>query len=98
MTRDEAQELIQRLVGTPNRMALHEFEFGWLAQEILSPQERGTGMRVGLGSYIIDRDGTVTVHGSLPVPVTIGRYAAERRQGRISGRQVWPEPDSPETE
>ena len=47
-------------------------------------------MQVGLGSYIIDRDGTVTVHGSLPVPVTVSRYVAERRLGRISGRQVWP--------
>lgn len=90
MTRDEAQELIQRLVGTPNQMTLHEFEFGWLAQEILTAQQRDQGMHVGLGSYIIDRDGTVTVHGSLPVPVTISQYSAARRQGRMSGRQVWP--------
>jgi hypothetical protein len=94
VTRDEAQELIQRLVGTSNPMALHEFEFGWLAQEDLSQRERSTGMQVGLGSYIIDRDGTVTVHGSLPVPVTLSRYVAERRQGRIPGRQVWPVTES----
>jgi len=90
VTRDEAQELIQRLVGTRNQMALHQFEFGWVAREILSPEERARGMHVGLGCYIIDQTGTVTVHGSLPIPLIMEQYAAARGEGRIVGRQVWP--------
>jgi len=93
VTRDEAQELIQRLVGTRNQMALHQFEFGWVAREILSPEERARGMGLGLGNYVIDHDGVVTAHRSLPPPLIMEDYAAARREGRILGRQVWPSPE-----
>jgi hypothetical protein len=48
------------------------------------------GAHVGMGCYIIDQSGTVTVHSSLPIPVVMKQYAAARRQGRISGHQIWP--------
>lgn len=90
MTEDEAQRLIERLVGTANPIELHPFEFGWLAKETPSTEQRATGAHVGMGCYIIDRSGTVTVHSSLPIPVVMKQYAAARRQGRISGHQIWP--------
>jgi len=92
LSQEEAEELITRLVGT-RQIALHPFEFGWLAQEILSEEERSQGMHVGLGSYIIDRTGIVTVHPSLPIPLVIEEYCEDRREGRIRGLQVWPEPN-----
>ncbi|TCB90717.1 hypothetical protein E0H26_26740 [Micromonospora zingiberis] len=90
MTEDEALALIKRLLGTPNEIELHPFEFGWLAREQLSPQERAQGRALGQGSFIIDRTGVVTVQTSLPVPLLIREYAAARRAGRTTGRQVWP--------
>jgi hypothetical protein len=79
-------------MGSGAQMVLHPFEHGWLAQEILSEQERDRGMHLGQGSYVIDRTGVVTVHSSLPMPVVIAQYTEGRREGRIPGRQVWPEP------
>ena len=96
MTRDDAQELIQRLVGTPNRMALHEFEFGWVAREILSETERTQGLGLGQGNWVIDHDGTVTAHRSMPPSIIMQEYAAARRAGRTTGRQVWPLTGEPE--
>lgn len=95
LTEDEALALITRLVGTGARMELYPFEFGWLARRVLSGEETARGMRIGQGSYIIDRTGVVTVQSSLPVPLIIGEYVEARRQGRIIGRQVWPEPNPP---
>jgi len=92
LSKEEAQELITRLVGT-RQTVLHPFEFGWLARPILSEEERSRGMHVGLGSYIIDRTGVITVHSSLPIRLVMEQYSQARREGRITGRQVWPEPN-----
>ncbi|WP_216592795.1 hypothetical protein [Verrucosispora sioxanthis] len=93
MTEDEALTLISRLLRTGNPIVLREFEFGWLARERLSEQERASGMHVGQGSYIIDRSGVVTAHTSLPPRRVMQEYAQARREGRIKGRQMWPEAD-----
>ncbi|MFB9239377.1 hypothetical protein ACFFWC_28235 [Plantactinospora siamensis] len=90
MTEDEARELIVRLLGTQNPVALHPFEFGWAAQEVLSPEQRAQGMHVGQGVFIIDQNGVVTAHRSLPPKLIIEEYKAAREAGRTSGRQVWP--------
>ncbi|PZG20402.1 hypothetical protein C1I95_09645 [Micromonospora craterilacus] len=90
MTEDEALALIKRLLGTANEIELHPFEFGWLAKEQLSPQERAEGRQLGHGSYIIDRTGVITAQISLPVPLLITEYTEARREGRLTGRQVWP--------
>ncbi|MFB9239379.1 hypothetical protein ACFFWC_28250 [Plantactinospora siamensis] len=94
MTEDEARALILRLLGTPNPVDLYPFEFGWAAQEILSPTERAQGINVGQGTFVIDQTGVVTVHSSLPVPLIIDDYTEARREGRITGRQVWPTDES----
>ncbi|PMR59612.1 hypothetical protein C1A38_18555 [Verrucosispora sp. ts21] len=90
MTEEEALTLIKRLLGTPNEIELHPFEFGWLAKEQLSRQERAEGRQLGHGSYIIDRSGVITAQMSLPVPLLIMEYTQARRAGRMTGRQVWP--------
>lgn len=92
MEQDQARALITRLLGTSNPIDLHPFEFGWVAKERLSDRERATGMGVGLGTFIIDRDEIVTAHRSLPPPLIMKAYAEARRQGRITGQQIWPEP------
>jgi len=89
LTEEQARELITRLVGS-RHMVLHRFEFGWLAQGVLSEEERRRGMHLGQGSYIIDRTGVVTVHSSLPIRLVMREYGQARREGRITGRQVWP--------
>lgn len=91
ITEDQARELITRLVGSDARMTLHPFEFGWVAMEILSEEERAQGMHIGQGSYIIDRTGVVTAQRSLPARLVVAEYSEARRQGRLTGRQVWPE-------
>ncbi|PMR59611.1 hypothetical protein C1A38_18545 [Verrucosispora sp. ts21] len=93
MTEDEALTLISQLLGTGNPIVLREFEFGWLARERLSEQERSAGMAVGQGSYIIDRTGVITAHSSLPPRRIMEEYTQARREGRIKGRQVWPQPE-----
>jgi hypothetical protein len=92
MTEEQATELITRLLGTSAETVLHRFEFGWLARRKLSPQDISRGRHIGLGSYIIDRTGVVTVHSSLPIPMVIEEYREARTQGRTTGRQIWPEP------
>jgi hypothetical protein len=92
ITEDEARELITRLLGTGAEVRLHRFEFGWLATEILTEEEIGKGMHVGQGSFIIDRNGTVTAQSSLSVRILMAEYSEARREGRITGRQIWPEP------
>ena len=94
MTEDEALTLISRLLRTENPIMLREFEFGWLAKEQLSPQERAEGRQLGHGSYIIDQTGVITAQMSLPVPLLITEYTQARREGRITGRQVWPTQES----
>ncbi len=93
MTEDEALALIKRLHGTRNEITLWPFECGWLAEETLSEEQRARGMHVGQGSFIIDRSGVVTVQRSLPPPLIMEEYAEARREGRIIGQQIWPEPD-----
>ncbi len=93
MTEEEALALIRRLRGTSNEITMIPFECGWLAEETLSAQQRAQGKHLGQGAYIIDRSGVVTVQSSLPSPLIMRRYAEARREGRITGRQVWPEPD-----
>ena len=93
MSREEARQLMTRLLGTDNPVAVFPFEFGWAAQETLSPQQRTQGRQLGQGVFIIDQTGVVTAHPSLPPPLIMNRYAAARREGRITGRQVWPATD-----
>lgn len=71
---------------------MYPFEFGWTAREELSEEERASGMALGQGMFIIDRDGIVTAHSSLPPPLIVSQYVEARRQGRIIGREVWPNP------
>jgi hypothetical protein len=95
MTEDEALALITRLVGSQDPMVLYPFEFGWVAQPRLparTPGEPPSGAGLGLGSYVIDKDGVVTVHPSVPIPMVKEMYADGRRQGRIVGRRIWPDP------
>jgi hypothetical protein len=91
LTEDEALTLISSLLATRNPIVLREFEYGWLARETLSEQDRASGTHVGQGSYIIDRSGVITVHPSLPPRRVMQEYAQARREGRTRGRQVWPE-------
>jgi hypothetical protein len=93
LSREQAEELMTRLVGGNVQLVLHQFEFGWLARRVLSEEERGRGMRLGQGSYIIDRTGVVTVQRSLSTRLLIKQYTRARREGRITGRQVWPTPE-----
>ncbi len=93
MTEEEALALINRLRGSGSQVRLIPFESGWLARAILSEEQRAKGMHIGQASYIIDRSGVVTIHSSLPPRLIMQRYAEARREGRITGRQVWPEPD-----
>jgi len=95
MTEDEARALITRLLGTRNPVRLGEFEFGWVAREELSEEERASGRHVGQGRFIIDRTGVVTAHSSLPPQLILQQYVGARRQGRFTGRQVWPRGDQP---
>jgi hypothetical protein len=82
-----------RLLGDRRPVTLHPFEFGWLARPELSPEEQTQGRGLGQGSFIIDQEGVVTAHPSLSARILMRRYAAARREGRITGRQVWPEQD-----
>ncbi|RIV34365.1 hypothetical protein D2L64_23565 [Micromonospora radicis] len=93
MSSEEARQLMARLLGTDNPVTVFQFEFGWAAQETLSPRQRAQGRQLGQGVFIIDQTGVVTAHPSLPPPLIIKRYAAARREGRITGRQIWPVPD-----
>jgi hypothetical protein len=92
LTQEQARELIQRLIGRSTEVTLYPFEFGWLAKKALTEEQLSKGMHVGHGSYIVDRTGVVTVHSSLPIPMVMEDYSEARRQGRLSGRQIWPEP------
>lgn len=92
MTEEQARALITRLLGDHRPIRLHTFEFGWLATQELTPEERNRGRGVGQGSFIIDQEGVVTAHPSLSTRLLMRRYAEARREGRITGRQVWPEP------
>jgi hypothetical protein len=89
-TEEAARELITRLLGTGAEVTLYPFEFGWVAMEDLSEEERAKGMHVGQGSYIIDRTGVITAHPSLPITIVLEEYREARREGRLTGRQVWP--------
>jgi hypothetical protein len=95
ISEDEARDLITRLIGTGAEVKLYRFEFGWLAKEILTEEERAKGMHVGQGSYIIDRTGVVTAQSSLSVRILMAQYSEARREGRLTGRQVWPKPTTP---
>jgi hypothetical protein len=95
MTEDEARALITRVVGTYHPMTLYPFEFGWVAKARVPAQPPGMppdGPGLGMASYVIDREGVVTVQSSLPIPVVKEMYAEARREGRITGQQIWPEP------
>lgn len=94
MTEDQALALITRLVGGDQRMRLLPFEFGWLAKRELAPKanpRRPEGLRIGQGCWIIDRDGTVTAQSSLSTRILMRQYSEARREGRTTGRQVWPQ-------
>jgi hypothetical protein len=95
LTEDEARALITRLMGTGSEVRLYRFEYGWLARAVLTEEELSKGMHLGQGSYIIDRNGVVTAHPSLPIPVVTAEYSEARREGRLTGRQVWPTPATP---
>src|SRR5437762_11299209 len=93
MTEDEARALITRVAGTQYPIDLYPFEFGWVAQTRL-PQKPPGEMPAdpGQGCFVIDNSGVVTGHSSLPLSVIRDMYVEERRNGRISGQQVWPPP------
>ncbi|WP_092383327.1 hypothetical protein [Micromonospora phaseoli] len=93
MSMEDARQLMTRLLGTDNPVAIFPFEFGWAAQETLSPAQRTQGRQLGQGVFIIDQTGLVTAHPSLPPPLIMKRYAAARLKGQITGRQVWPAPN-----
>lgn len=89
LTQDEARTLASRLFGG-QELTLYPFEAGWLARPVLTDEQTAAGQGLGLGSFIVDRTGVVTAHSSLPITMIMEEYAAARRQGRITGRQVWP--------
>jgi hypothetical protein len=90
LSEDEAQSLMTQLLGGNRDVTLYPFEFGWVATPVLREEEIRAGRSVGQGNFIVDRTGVVTAHTSLPIPMIMEDYAAERRKGRITGRQVWP--------
>lgn len=92
LTEDEARALITRLIGAGREVTLYRFESGWLARAVLTDEERSRGMQVGQGSYIIDLNGTVTAQSSLSTRILTAQYSEAKRQGRLTGRQIWPEP------
>jgi hypothetical protein len=96
ITEDKARALITRLIGTGREVKLYRFEFGWLAKAVLTEEERARGMHVGHGSYIIDRTGVVTAQSSLSIRILMAEYSEARRQGRLTGRQIWPKPATPQ--
>ncbi|MFD0747617.1 toxin glutamine deamidase domain-containing protein [Phytohabitans flavus] len=95
ITEDEARTLISRLIGAGREVTLLQFESGWLARVVLTDEERSRGMQLGQGSYIIDRNGTVTVQSSLSTRILMAQYSEAKREGRLTGRQIWPEPTTP---
>jgi hypothetical protein len=84
---EEARALADQVLGSTWPKRLVEFEAGWLVQEILPPDDR----TVGQASAVIDRSGIVTVHPSIPSNMVMDQYAQARRQGQITGAQIWPE-------
>jgi hypothetical protein len=92
MTQDEARQLITQLLGTGNPITLHPFEYGWIARRVLSDEQKAQGTHIGQATYIIEQTGIVTIHPSLPPTTIMNRYIQARREGRTTGRQVWPEP------
>ena len=95
LTEEQARELIQRLIGGGTEVTLYPFEFGWLAKRALTEEQRSKGMHVGHGSYIVDLTGVVTAHPSLPIRMVMAEYSEARREGRLTGGQIWPEPTPP---
>jgi len=91
MMQDEARLLATRLLGSSREIALHPFEFGWLAEQIPTDEDRREWRQIGQGYLIVDRSGVVTSHPSLPARVVMADYTEARRDGRITGRQIWPE-------
>jgi hypothetical protein len=90
LTEERAQELVTRLLGTTSPPTMRPIEFGWMIWEPLTPRETSQGMYLGQGSYIVDQTSVVTVHSSLPPNLVIAQYNEARRQGRFTGRQVYP--------
>jgi hypothetical protein len=95
LTEEQARELIQRLIGRDTEVTLYPFEAGWLVTKALTEEQLSKGMHVGQGSYIVDKTGVVTVHPSLPIPMVMAEYSEARREGRLTGGQIWPEPAPP---
>jgi hypothetical protein len=96
MTEDEARDLVTRLTGGHDPIALYPFEFGWVAKKTLparAPGEPPSGRGLGMGSFVIDHNGVVTTHPSVPISVVMQTYATARREGRITGGRIWPVPD-----
>jgi hypothetical protein len=89
LTQDEARALMSRLLSG-QELTMYPFDAGWLARPVLSDEQTKAGQGLGLGSYVVDRTGVVTAHSSLPITMIMEQYAAARRTGRITGRQVWP--------
>ena len=89
LSEDEARALMSRLLGG-QELTLYPFEAGWLARPVLSDEQTKAGQGLGLSSYVVDRTGVVTVHPSVPITMIVAEYAAARRTGRVTGRQVWP--------
>jgi hypothetical protein len=93
-TMEEAKSLLEGLFGGHREVAMTPFEYGWVATPVLSDEERSQGRGLGMGRYVIDRDARViTTQQSLGSRMIARRYAEARRQGRITGRQIWPKQD-----
>ena len=95
MTEDEALALATRLLGDRRELTMHPFEFGWLVAVKVTEEDRASGRALGQARLIVDRDGTATLHPSLSTRMVIRQYTEARREGRMTGQQVWPEPTTP---
>ena len=71
--------------------AIHPFENGWVAKEILPPKENLT-RGLGMANLIIDNEtGVVTVQSSLATRTVAEQYAEAKRTGKpLPGRQIYP--------
>ena len=91
MTEEEALALATRLLGSRRALTLHPFEFGWIVAMESTEEDRAHNRTLGRARLIVDRDGTATMHPSLSSRMLTRMYSEARREGRITGRQVWPE-------
>ncbi|NEW29181.1 hypothetical protein [Nocardia cyriacigeorgica] len=91
-TPEQVREYLAGALRTNRTFWVLPTEHGWVAQEVLTPEEMASGQGVGLGNYVVNRQtGVITAHSSL-APQTIGEmYDEAIRTGRpVQGYQVYP--------